>query len=320
MALYINQNTYSMRAGNALRTHYNNIGTSIERLSSGLKINSAKDDPTGFAIREEMRSEIGVYNKGLHNLSLGVSMLQTAEGAMAVIDEKLTRMREVAEQAATGTYTDTQRLLLNSEFNAMASEIDRIAASTRFHGISLIDGDLSTGNMEAYTSGGWNQHVPGYQAEDGFYQQPVQPGQGGLKIHFGLTNDRLEDYYYISIADMSTNALFGYDQDQNLLPGQDISLATQQGAQSALERLGSAIQRKEIGRANLGAMINRLESTIDHLTLQVENTQQAESRISDIDVAEEMTHFIEGQMMIQAATAVLAQANTLPEIALRLLR
>jgi flagellin len=138
-----------------------------------LRVVSAADDAAGMAIRELMRSDIAVLNQGIRNASDAISMIQTAEGAMSVIDEKLIRMKELAEQAATGTYTTAQREIMNSEYQAMAAEIDRIATATDFNGVKLLDGSL-----EALHSG------------------------SGLKVHFGAGNSASEDYYYVSIGDM----------------------------------------------------------------------------------------------------------------------
>ena len=142
MSLVINHNLMAMNAARNLSTSYSNLGNSVQRLSSGLRINSAADDAAGLAIRELMRSDITVLNQGVRNASDAISMIQTAEGAMSVIDEKLIRMKELAEQASTGTYTTAQREIMNSEYQAMAAEIDRIANATDFNGVKLLDGTL----------------------------------------------------------------------------------------------------------------------------------------------------------------------------------
>jgi flagellin len=173
MSLVINHNMMAMNAARNLGIIYGRLSKSTERLSSGLRINSAGDDAAGLAIRELMRSDIAVMQQGIRNASDGISMIQTAEGAMAVMDEKLTRMKELAEQAATGTYTTVQREIMNSEYIAMAAEIDRIANATDFAGTKLLDGSLSK----------------------------VHNGSG-LKIHFGTGNSAAEDYYFVRIGDV----------------------------------------------------------------------------------------------------------------------
>ncbi len=160
MSLVINHNMMAMTSARNLNTAYSNLSTSVQRLSTGLRINSAADDAAGLAIREGMRAEIASLNQGIRNAQDGISMIQTAEGAMAVIDEKLIRMKELAEQAATGTYTNEQRLIIHSEFAAMAAEIDRIANATDFNGVKLLNGNVSI----AGSGGSWTtkQHLVRY--------------------------------------------------------------------------------------------------------------------------------------------------------------
>jgi len=142
----------AMNTTRNLNTAYSSLATSVQRLSTGLRINSAADDAAGLAIRESMRSDVATLNQGIRNANDGISLIQTAEGALSVIDEKLIRMKELAEQAATGTYTNAQRLIINSEFSAMASEIDRIAEATDFNGVKLLDGNVSISG----TNGSWS--------------------------------------------------------------------------------------------------------------------------------------------------------------------
>ena len=173
MSLVVNHNLMAQNAARNLTSVFSSLGSSVEKLSSGLRVVSASDDAAGMAIRELMRSDIAVLNQGVRNASDAISMIQTAEGAMSVIDEKLIRMKELAEQAATGTYTTVQREIMNSEYQAMAAEIDRIATATDFNGVKLLDG-----SMAALHQG------------------------SGLKVHFGTGNSSSEDYYYINIGDM----------------------------------------------------------------------------------------------------------------------
>ena len=545
MSLVVNHNLMAMNAARNLQTIYNRLALSTQRLSSGLRVNSAADDAAGLAVREMMRSDIAAINQGVRNAGDAISLIQTAEGALSVIDEKLTRMKELAQQAATGTYTTAQRAIMDSEYQAMAAEIDRIANATEFNGVKLLDGSLTA----------------------------LHAGSG-MKIHFGGGNSSAEDYYYISIADMratestglrigggataeilaastsfasggvvvasdsyfafsydvsglGTNVLSNFagyyflatgttlsgmvdilnqgtaartflDLDEasgasaddlagtyitfgnlrvyflsadkltasvsgwnganavgisvsdvagasgdvlasalvdaingtskgNILArasggtlmivykdpgvagnGQTVAtgtfftadfssttlsgggatwaiasvetlstgnkylqlkgndkgenyditilnantvssgnlealdwadsqddfseteatgsgnwdgadILTQSAAQLALAQIDAAINTKEAARANLGALANRLENTITQLQIQGENLQAAESRISDVDVATEMTEFTKNNILAQAATAMLAQANALPQLALKLL-
>ena len=286
MSLVINHNLMVMGAARSLNTSYGRLATSVSRLSSGLRINSAADDAAGLAIREMMRTDIRVLNQGVRNANDAISLIQTADGALSVIDEKLTRMKELAEQAATGTYTSAQRLIMDSEYQAMASEISRIALATDFNGVKLQDGSLS--------------------------------GTGGqMKIHFGTGNSSAEDYYYIRINAATASALGVGHEIAVGTAGYTIS--TQSAAQMALDAIDVAVQTKDTVRANLGAIANRLSNTISNLSIQAENLQAAESRISDVDVATEMTEFTRNQILVQAAVAMLAQANSLPQLALQLI-
>ncbi|MBU4242970.1 MAG: flagellin, partial [Proteobacteria bacterium] len=170
MSLVVNNNMMAANAARNLNTSYSALSTSTERLSSGLRINSSSDDAAGLAVRELMRSDVATINQGVRNANDGISMIQTADGALSVVDEKLIRMKELAEQASTGTYTDSQRQIIDDEYQAMASEITRIASATDFNGIHLLNGNL---------------------------------GGTGMTIHFGTGNDEAEDKYAVTIADCS---------------------------------------------------------------------------------------------------------------------
>jgi flagellin len=292
MSLVINHNLMAMNAARSLSFTYSRLATSVARLASGLRINSAADDAAGLAIREMMRTDIRVLSQGVRNANDAISLIQTADGALSVIDEKLTRMKELAEQAATGTYTTAQRLIMDSEYQAMASEISRIANATDFNGVKLLDGTLSGTGL----SGGVGNQ---------------------LKIHFGTGNSSAEDYYYIRITSATASAL---GVGNAVAPGTaGYTISTQAAAQAALEAIDSAVATKDNIRANLGAVANRLANTISNLTIQAENLQAAESRISDVDVATEMTEFVRNQILTQAAVGMLAQANSLPQLALQLI-
>ena len=295
MSLIINHNMMAMSASRNLRTSFSNLGTSVSRLSSGLRVVGAADDAAGLAVRELMRADISALKQGVRNANDAISMIQTADGALGVIDEKLIRMKELAEQAATGTYTSTQRLIIDSEYQAMASEITRIANATKFNGIYLLNGNLSS---DTHNGAGL-------------------VSSGKLKVHFGTGNDSAEDYYYIKVDNSTASALgIGLGAATG---NQGRSISTQQLAQQALQGIENAIVSKDKIRANLGAMQNRLQNTITNLEIQAENLQAAESRISDVDVSLEMTEFVRQQILSQAAVAMLAQSNSLPRMALQLL-
>ena len=511
MTASIRNNLLAANTSRNLAAHYTRLSDSVRRLSTGLRVERAADDAAGLAIRELMRADVASLHQGARNVNDAISLIQTADGALGVIDEKLIRMKELAEQAATGTYDSTQRLMIDSEFQQMASEIERIARATDFNGIHLLDGSLS-----------------------GPHDGSGMEATGALKIHFGTGNDSAEDYYYIQIGDATLAGLglmdgvetagnnqnagntggtgggggtnygnvpilnekvqqgitqtfnsgvvsFGiipagttnfsikifdrgnnddiqiftrdgkhiagttlaswnmttpnpqdfinenngflpnatYDSSQlngiggnlnfiasstlnsfnnngmiisysgngnpNLIPGatdrnienltidtvtEDLiviingsgsfdittnwttmpapgtqpgptpggdptqpvdpalpnaeggtpmSIKTQELAQKGIVRINDAIVRKDQIRSHLGAVQNRLENTVANLNIQAENLQAAESRISDVDVATEMTTFIRNQILSQTATAMLSQANAFPHMLMQLI-
>lgn len=300
MSLVINHNMMADNTARNLNAHYSALGKSMQRLSSGLRVNSAADDAAGLAIRELQRADISTLHQGARNANDAISMIQTADGALGVIDEKLTRMKELAEQASTGTYDSTQRLMIESEYQAMASEITRIANATDFNGIHLLDGTLSSDTHDG--SG--------------------MTSSGKLKVHFGTGNDSAEDYYYITIGSTTASSLGignqAYDDATSTLRAGG-TVSTQEAAQQSLEAITQAIVSKDKVRAHLGAVQNRLENTITNLNTQAENLQAAESRISDVDVATEMTSFVRNQILTQSAVAMLSQANSLPQMAMKLI-
>lgn len=274
--LAIKNNIMSMNAARHLASSYDSLAKSVERLSSGLRINSAADDAAGLAVRELMRADIAVLRQGAKNAQDGISMLQTAEGAMQVIDEALVRMKELAEQAATGTYTATQRGLMDSEFQEMVDEIDRIAQATEFNSIKLLNDSAAT----------------------------------AVNIQVGAGSTANVDYIALNKVDVSKTGL----------SVDSLDISTVSGAQSAMAAVETAIDTKDSARASFGAKMNRLGNTIDTLNIQAENLSTAESRISDVDTALEMTNLTRNQVLAQAGVAMLAQANTTPSLALSLLQ
>ncbi len=294
MALGINHNPLSVVSAHYLSRAYDSLAVSTEHLASGLRINHASDDPAGLAVRELMRADIASLAQGVRNTNDAISLLQTADGGMSVIDEKLIRMKELSTQAATGTYTQDQRIIIDSEYQAMANEITRIATATDFNGIYLLNGNLSS------------------SSHDGTGLTP----KGKLKIHFGAGNNTAEDYYYIQIG-LSTASALGVGSTTANTNGKSIS--TQALAQKALDQIDKAIVSKDKIRANLGTLQNRFQNTIQALQIQGDNLQVAESRISDVDIATEMANYVRSQILMQSGSAMLSQANTLPQLALKLL-
>lgn len=217
MSLVINHNLMALRASNSLNRSYGALSTATQRLSSGLRINSAADDAAGLAISQLMHSDVTTLNQGIRNANDAVSMIQTADAALSIIDEKLTRMKELAEQAATGTYTSDQRLIIDSEYQAMASEITRIASATDFNGIYLLNGNLAS---SVHNGNGLNP-------------------QGKLKVHFGTGNSSSEDYYYIQIGCCTASAFgLGSGAHGQALTFSELLDAAQQSAYNAAIKAG----------------------------------------------------------------------------------
>jgi flagellin len=284
--LAIKNNIMAANAARHLGNSYDALARSVERLASGLRINSARDDAAGLAVRELMRADIATLQQGVRNTQDGISMLQTMEGAMAAMDDALVRMKQLAEQAATGSYSSAQRAIMNSEFEEMANEIDRIAQATVFNSITLLD-SAST-NVTIH------------------FGQRVSTAVGG-----GLS--AANDTITVTAQNMRIASGLGIDSAS-------IDITTVTSAQTALTAVTSAITAKDEARASFGYMMNRLDSTARVLGIQAENLATAESRVSDVDVAIEMAQLTRNQVLAQAGTAMLAQANTMPQMALTLLR
>ena len=279
MALFIKNNIMAENAARQLGKSYSMLGRSIERLSSGLRINTAKDDAAGLAVRELMRADIAVIRQGSRNASDGISMMQTMEGAMAAIDDLLIRMMELAEQASTGSYSSQQRNIMNNEYGQMIDEIDRIATRTEFNSTNMLNS-----------------------------------ASGSQLIHFGINSSGSASSITVNSVDVRVIAL-----GINAASAEHrINVAS--NAENALSLVNQAIKIKDSARASFGYSMNRLETTQAVLDIQAENVAAAESRISDADVAIEMAALTRNQVLAQAGVSMLAQANTMPQMALTLLR
>ncbi len=268
--LAIKNNIMAENAARHLGKSYDALAKSVERLSSGLRINSAKDDAAGLAVRELMRADIAVTKQGSRNAQDAISMLQTMEGALGSIDSILIRLSELSEQAATGSYSDQQRNIMNNEFTQMVAEIDRIATTSSFNSVNMLNS-----------------------------------ASGNISVHFGVGSS-----ITVNSVDVQTSAL-GLDS---------AAVGTAANAATSLGLVATAIQLKDSARASFGYMMNRLESTNEVLNVQAENMMAAESRISDVDVATEMAAMTRNQVLSQAGVAMLGQANSMPQMALTLLR
>lgn len=311
MSLNINVNTNATRVAHSLNSHYNNLIKSVNRLSSGIKLNSSADDPLQYANHNIYQGKIAVFKTGLVNLNEAVSMAQTAESAIDKIGDNLIRMKEIAEQATNGTYTQEQRLILHSEFTIAAMEIDRIASFTKFKDSYLLNGSISSRN-NSDRMGSWYQTINRELNVD-------KDNMQGLKIQFGDSSKETEDFYFFQMSDLRMDGLL-----REYMPGEEvinkISVSTQHAAQKTLEVLDIAIAEKNKAKTYAGIFQNRLESSLNHLEDHVDRISELDSKITDTDLAEEMTNYTTYRMLSETATSMLGQANILPQIALKLLQ
>ena len=281
MGLVVNTNLLSLNAQRSLNRTQGKLGTSVARLSSGLRINSAKDDAAGMAISMKLASHVRGLNQAVRNAQDGISVVQTAEGGMNEIHNILTRMRELSMQSATGTLSTADRTALQTEFADLKSEIDRISDTVDFNGFKLMDGSLSA---------------------------------TGVSLQVGI-NNTANDRITISAAtfgNIDASAL-------GLTTAALSSIDSVGASQSMLTVIDSAISTVSTRRGNLGAVQNRLGSTIANLEIASENLSAANSRIADADFAIETANLTKNQIILQAGVAVLSQANTIPQYALQLL-
>jgi flagellin len=272
MAMVINTNTSAINAQRNLDRTQSELSTSMARLSSGMRITSAKDDAAGLAISEKMKADIRGLSQAERNSNDGISLVQTAEGAMDEVSGMLIRMRELAVQSANGTTDTTQKGFLDTEYQALSDEIDRIADTTTFNGTHLLNGSSSI----------------------------------TLQVGIGAGTDSQVTIAFSNIKTM-TNAV---------TTGAITSATT---ARTAIGNLDTAINALSGQRGVFGAAQNRLESTVRNLATTRENLSASNSRIRDVDVATESVAMTRSQILMQAGTAVLAQANQLPAMALSLL-
>jgi len=406
--LAIKSNPMADTAARHLGASYEALAQSVARLSSGLRIVGAKDDAAGLAVRELIRADVATLRQGQRNAGDGISMLQVAEGALGTVDTILIRMKELAEQASTGSYSADQRGLMNQEFGELAKEISRISETTDFNGMKLLAGtasyEIHVGSTDATTAnkisvqganmdggtlqltgsreyGIWvtgggvdtadstliNVTAPGtltfeFSADVGDDALPIgalsidllgaptpytlqeivdavnvkseaaQTGYVAAHIHYDGTLEK----YYLKVqayqngnqtdlvidgtATITEDILTEANWTLTGGTGTGASIATQADAQTALATVDAAIVTKDTLRAKFGFLMKRLEAAAEVVGVQAENLAVAESRISDVDVATEMSAMTRNQVLAQAGIAMLAQANTMPQMALALLR
>lgn len=298
----INNNLAAQNAWRNLTVSGNNMTKSLERLSSGYRINRAADDAAGLAVSEKMKAQIRGLSMAERNTQDGISLLQTAEGGASKIQDMLQRMRELAVQSASGSLEDNDRAQLQAEFEELTKEINRTASTITFNNQSLING-----TPEVKDASGT---VTTEAKLDGKTTFTIQVGANeGESINFELTSLNTVG---LGLADTTAT-----DPD-TLKTG--ITIANGSDAAKTITALDTALKTVSTARAQMGAYQNRLESTVSTLQTQNENLTAAESRIRDVDMAQEMANFTKYQVLQQAGTAMLAQANQLPQSILSLLQ
>jgi flagellin len=286
----INNNIQALNAYRNLNQNQFETSKNLEKLSSGLRINRAADDAAGLAISEKMRSQIRGLKQAERNAMDGISLIQTAEGALTEVHSMLQRMRELAVQAANDTYTDEDREEIQNEINELVEEIDSIGQKTEFNTKTLLAKLDENGGFAA-------------------------AGEEGLTFIFQIGANEGQNVK-VQIKPMHAEALELRDGNGE----NSISIDVKDGADEAILKINEAIEKVSNARSQLGAMQNRMEHTINNLQVTHENLTSAESRIRDADMALEMTEFTRNNILNQSATAMLAQANQLPQGVLQLLQ
>ena len=278
-------NIASLNAQRLLGVNSSRLATSVERISSGIRINKASDDAAGLAISEGLRSDIRALRQAVRNANDGVSLINVTEGALNEQAGILIRLRELASQAATGTVSSTERATIQLEFSALRNEVDRIAATTEFNGQKLADGSLAS--SVASTS------------------------QIFIQIGINSSSDsRINLNEQVDLEAMTSTGLSIHE----------LSVTSAQGALSALSQMDTSISQITAGRGKIGAVQNRLAKSISNLSVGIENLTAADSQIRDADLAHEVAMLTRNQILVQASTAMVGQANLIPQSVLQLLQ
>jgi flagellin len=318
MALFVNTNISSLNAQRQMSNSSSALDTTFQRLSSGQRINSAKDDAAGLQIANRLESQIQGLNQGVRNANDGISLAQTAEGAMDEVTSMFQRMRTLASQAANGSNTDEDRLALQEELQALATEVNRVASDTTFGGQNLLDGSYSA----SFQVGGDAVQTIGFSMQDvGGNSMSAQGGftlSGIASIASAIGNAGLTTLA-AGVSAISGAAIAGTNDFGTTFREGSISVSSQANAQFVLAGMDAMIAVVDKKRAELGAVQNRFESTIRNQTNIAENLSAAKSRIKDADFAKETAALTRNQILQQASQTILSQANQRPQAALSLL-
>ncbi|HOT58874.1 MAG TPA: flagellin [Spirochaetia bacterium] len=286
--MIINHNLSAMFANRNVGINNLNVEKNMEKLSSGLRINRAGDDASGLAVSEKMRSQIRGLNQASKNAANGISLIQTSEGYLQESQDILQRLRELAIQASNGIYTNEDRMQIQVEVSQLVDEIDRIASHAQFNGMNLLTGRFARENGDnIITSSMW--------------------------FHIGANMDQRERVF---IGTMTSKAL----GVRNVGSEEIMSLSTPENANRSIGVLDASLKKINKQRADLGAYQNRLEHAIKGIDIGAENLQAAESRIRDADMASEMVEYTKNRILVQASSAMLAQANQKTQTVLQLLQ
>jgi flagellin len=284
MPVRIFNNIASLNAQRTLSNNNDRLATSVERIASGIRINRGADDAAGLAISEALRSDIRGLRQAVRNANDGISLINVAEGALNEQSSILIRLRELASQAATGTVGSTERATIQLEFTALRNEIDRIANTTQFNGQGLVDGSLAS------TVSSTNQVF-------------IQVGiDSGVNSQINLNTE-------INLQAVTSSRL-GIDV---------LSVTAADAALTALDSINTAISQVTQSRGSVGAVQNRLTRSVANLSVSIENLQAAESAIRDADIAGEIATLTRNQILVQTSTAMVGQANLIPQSILQLL-
>ncbi|HUW39554.1 MAG TPA: flagellin [Rectinemataceae bacterium] len=286
--MIINHNLSAMFANRQLEITNERVGSDMEKLSSGMRINRAGDDASGLAVSEKMRAQIRGLNQASKNAANGISFIQTTEGYLQESQDILQRVRELAVQSSNGIYTSEDRMQIQVEVSSLVDEIDRIASHAQFNGMNLLTGRFARDNGSNTVT-------------------------GSMWIQVGANMDQRTRLY---IGTMTAKALGVRAVGDNSI----ISLADPSSANRAIGVLDEALKRVSKQRADLGAYQNRFEYAIKGIDVGAENLQAAESRIRDTDMAAEMVKYTKDRILVQAGSAMLAQANQRSQSVLQLLQ
>jgi flagellin len=280
--MIINHNMSAMYANRSLSVRNSEVQSNIEKLSSGMRINRAGDDASGLAVSEKMRGQIKGLNQATRNIENGVSFIQATEGYLQETQDILHRLRELSVQSANGIYTDEDRMQIQVEVSQLVDEVNRIASHAQFNGMNMLTGRFA------------------------------QNGEQVMQFQVGANMDQSERIY---IGTMTAQAL-GLQGSQGT--EEMISITSVDSANMAIGQLDTALRQVSRQRADLGAYQNRFETASQGVSIAAENLQAAESRIRDVDMASEMVDYMKNQILTQAGTAMLAQANTKTQSVLQL--